>query len=433
MEENKQTEESTSLLDIIKLLLSKIKILILVVVIGAILGGGLAIIRTINIDYWGTTVEFYVNPEKKNNQTDGSSPGGNAAGGSQYGVYGAYGRHVMDNIVKLLNSEIFAETLILNGELLPEKDVWVNKASADEVALKLNDKIDAAHAAQAIADEKQADADVKHALVSAPATEYTTKTSKLNIEWKAYRTDYNPALSSSFSEDEYLLKVQGKTEAAALDNAYSEWKDAKTLLTAVQTEANDAQKLADEAQEEADEKINVALDAWRQTAKYKSTHSSYKDAVSYSYLEDEDDFDDANNLARSFIYVNISVLDNKDFAKVVLERVKTQVPLYIEANMAIPDGYSGTNCQRITTKDFIDLTNPGYTRNEAIKYAILVALVAAVIACIVIIIVDKSDKRLRDSESITKMFDVPVLGVVPTIEELAEESNAKKNAKTEVK
>ena len=194
-----------------------------------------------------------------------------------------------------------------------------------------------------------------------------------------------------------------------------------------------AQKLADEAQTNADEKINVALDAWRQTAKYKNTHTSYKNAVSYSYLEDEEDFDDANNLARSFIYVNISVLDNKDFAKVVLERVKRQVPIYIEANMAIPDGYSGTNCQRITTKDFIDLTNPGYTRNEAIKYAILVALVAAVIACIVIIIVDKSDKRLRDSESITKLFDVPVLGIVPTIEELAEESNTKKNVKTEVK
>ena len=432
MEENKQTEESTSLLDIIKLLLSKIKILILVVVIGAIVGGGLAVIRTINIDYWGTTVEFYVNPEKKNNQTD--DPAQNSgAGGSQYGVYGAYGRHVMDNIVKLLNSEIFAERLILNGETLPEKDVWVNVNNEDEVALQLNDKIDAAHAAQTVADDKQAAADAAHAPVVTLAADFTDKTNKLNIEWKAYRAEHNTALSSSFNEDEYQLKVQGKEEAAALDEAYAAWVEAKTSLTTEQAKANEAQKLADEAQAEADAKVGVALDAWRQTAKYKNTHSSYKDAVSYSYLEDEDDFEDANNLARSFIYVNISVLDDKDFAKVVLERVKTQVPLYIEENMAIPDGYSGTNCQRITTKDFIDLTNPGYTRSEALKYAILVALVAAVITCIVIIIVDKSDKRLRDSDSITKMFDVPVLGIVPTIEELVEESNAKKNANTEVK
>lgn len=428
MEENKQTEESTSLLDIIKLLLSKIKILILVVVIGAIVGGGLAVIRTINIDYWGTTVEFYVNPEKKNSQTDE-----NSSSGSQYGVYGAYGRHVMDNIVKLLNSEVFAERLILNGETLPEKDVWVNVNNEDEVALQLNDKIDAAHAAQTDANDKQAAADAMHALVTTPAAEYTEKTNNLNIEWKAYRTEYNTALSTSFNEDEYLYKVQGNKNATALEAAYAAWSDAKAALTSVQAEANEAQKLANEAQINADAMIEIALDAWRQTAKYKSTHSSYKSAVSYSYLEDEDDLEDANNLARSFIYVNISVLDDKDFAKVVLERVKTQVPLYIEENMAIPDGYSGTNCQRITTKDFIELTNPGYTTSEAIKYAVLFALVAAVITCIVIIIVDKSDKRLRDSDSITKMFNVPVLGIVPTIEMPTEESNAKKNANTEVK
>ena len=431
MEENKQIEEeSTSLLDIIKLLLTKIKLLILVVIIGAIVGGGLAVISTINVDYWGTTVEFYVNPEKKNSQTEDATQGN---GGSQYGVYGAYGRHVMDNIVKLLNSEIFAERLILNGELLPEKDVWVNTANEDEVALNLNDKIDAAHAAQAAANASQADADVKHALVTAPAAEYADKTTKLNIEWKSYRASHDTALSASFNEDEYLYKVQGKPEAVTLDDAYATWAAAKATLTSAQAEANAAQKLADEAQEEADKAVDVALDAWRQTAKYKSTHTNYKDAVSYSYLEDEEDFEDANNLARSFIYVNISVLDNKEFAKVVLERVKTQVPLYIEENMAIPDGYSGTNCQRITTKDYIDLTNPGYTTSEAIKYAILVALVAAVITCVVIIIIDKSDKRLREPDSITKFFDVPVLGIVPTIEELVEESNAKKNANMEGK
>ena len=43
MEENMQTEEGISLLDIFKLLLSKIKILLLVVVIGAILGGTLGV------------------------------------------------------------------------------------------------------------------------------------------------------------------------------------------------------------------------------------------------------------------------------------------------------------------------------------------------------------------------------------------------------
>lgn len=428
MEDNKQVEESTSLLDILKLLLSKIKILILVLIIGAIVGGGAAIISTININYWGTTVEFYVNPEKKSS-SESTTTGSIAAAGSQYGVYGAYGRHVMDNIVKLLNSEIFAEQLILNGEELPKKDVWVNPDSKTEVALNLNDKIDKAMAEKTVAAEKQADADVQHSIVTTLSTDYSQKMSELNLAWS--KTSLLPQ-SKTFDEGEYLTYLKGQD--AKLDAAYDAWKSSQTALTAAQKTANEAQKTANEAQKTADAAKQLALDAWRQTQKYKNTHALYKESVSYSYLQDDADFDDANNLARSFIYVKISVLDNKEFANTVLGRVKTQVPEYIKANMAIPDGYAGTNCQRITTKDYIDLTNPGYTRNEAIKYAILLALAATVIAAVVIIIVDKSDKRLRDTESITRLFDVPVLGIVPTIEELAEESNAKKNvANTEVK
>ena len=113
----------------------------------------------------------------------------------------------------------------------------------------------------------------------------------------------------------------------------------------------------------------------------------------------------------------------------MLGYVKNVLPVYVEANMAVPDGYSGTNCQRITRDDGIHQTDPGYTRNQAIKYALLAAAVALVVACVVIIIVDRSDKRLRDYEIITKKFDLPVLGVVPTIESIAAPNgkNKKKN------
>jgi hypothetical protein len=48
---------------------------------------------------------------------------------------------------------------------------------------------------------------------------------------------------------------------------------------------------------------------------------------------------------------------------------------------------------------------------------------------------DKSDKRLRDTEIITRKFNVPLLGIVPTIEDLKAEQNGKKKAEktTEVK
>ena len=131
MEENIQKEEGISLLDIFHLLLSKLAILILVVILGGFLGGAFAVWRTIDINYYGTEVQFYVNPERPK-QTASSE-------GSQYGVYGAYGRHVMDNMVKLLSSESFTEQLILNGNIVPapstEEKPWkinVKNAQTEE-------------------------------------------------------------------------------------------------------------------------------------------------------------------------------------------------------------------------------------------------------------------------------------------------------------
>ena len=322
MEENMQTEDGVSLLYLFKLLLNKIKILLLVVLISGVLGATLGVWKTHNVDYYGTSVEFYVNPEKK---TDAS----NDAGGSQYGVYGAYGRHVMDNMVRLLSSQVFAEQLMLYGNELPEEQ---NGNDA------LNAKIDA------------------------------------------------------------------------------------------------AQKAIDENAENANELKEEAFTEWRKTSSYKGLLSRIVNATKYAYLEDNADASEANNLARSFIYVKISVLNDKAFAEELLERVKAVVPVYIEANMAVPDGYKGTNCQPTTTVSQIYLTNPGYTKNQTIKYALIFAVAAAVVACIAIILLDRSDTRLRDYDIITKKFNIPVLGVVPAIDEVSGESYKKKTENnTEVK
>ena len=50
MEENMQTEDGVSLLYLFKLLLNKIKILLLVVLIGGVLGATLGVWKTHNVD-----------------------------------------------------------------------------------------------------------------------------------------------------------------------------------------------------------------------------------------------------------------------------------------------------------------------------------------------------------------------------------------------
>ena len=396
MEQKVQAEEGLSLFDIIRLLLSKIKILILVVAISGIAGGLLAIRQTKDINYWGTSVDFYINPYNEESDTDSES---------QYALYGAYGVHVMDGMVRLLRSDSFAEQLMLDGATLPASAAdW----TANETeATALQEKIDAANAAL------KTSAEATTARLA--ATENNEKAlTKLNHQWTALYVN-GIVKHAAFNEIEYQTIISSLSNADAIktlqelyNTVYDETTGTEAIMELAKLQATDASKTALEAK-------NAALNAWRQTASYRSTLGSFKGAISYKYLG-ENDIENAQQLAKSFIYVSISVLDNEAFANLLLERIKKVVPMYVEQYMPVPAGYDGTNCQITSTASSIHLTNPGYMRNQAIKMGILFGLVAAVIACVIIIVIDRSDKRLRDHEVITKVFNVPVLGVVPTID-----------------
>ena len=96
MKEELQAEE-LSLVDIFRTLLKKIKLLVLILIAGVIVGGSFGFLTTMNVHYYGTNIQFYVNPKDKEAGTNEST----------YGVYGAYGVNVMDNMVKLLESDLF--------------------------------------------------------------------------------------------------------------------------------------------------------------------------------------------------------------------------------------------------------------------------------------------------------------------------------------
>lgn len=393
-EENMQAEEGLSLIEIVRLLLRKIKLLFIVVCIGGILGGTFGLWKTIDMKYYGTTVEFYVNPEKPSDLGSSSNSAANST--SQYGVYGAYGRHVMDAIVKLLGSESFTEQLMLEEDGLPSTKIYPNLNETKYTnAVNAKKATTAAWATAATFDQPRA-----------MALDY------LEQCWDA------AGQVGSFSETAYKKLLDAGTAPDFLKVAYEDFvkKD---------NERNDALEDASKAQKENDKVVEILLDEWRGTSTYAYNLARYQEAVSYSYLGKDEDIDDANNLARSFIYVSISVLNDEEFAIDALERVKKTVPEYIEQNMIVPTDYEGTSCTRITRTDGIRRTNPNYRRNQTIKYAFLAAVAAGVIASVLIIILDAQDKRLRDHEIITRKLKVPVLGIIPTIEEMNQALDAK--------
>lgn len=128
------------------------------------------------------------------------------------------------------------------------------------------------------------------------------------------------------------------------------------------------------------------------------------------------------------IQVSVTVLNNKEFAKKLLEQVKVAVPEFIVENMIkpAPEDVVSSNAagvvtaQRIYTTECeetsmsrIRLVNGGQMQSSIAKYAVLAGFLAAVAACIAVVVLDYTDTRVRDPEEFATRSDLPLLGTLP--------------------
>ena len=138
--------------------------------------------------------------------------------------------------------------------------------------------------------------------------------------------------------------------------------------------------------------------------------------------EEEREFFDLLEKTISYTYevgsnklsVKISALNESDLASHLEAQVKAKLPSYIESVMNDMDGKT-TTCTLLSFRPS-ELLNEGQTIKEMIKFGLIIGLVALIVACIAVVIVDRTDTRLRDYEELPRKFNVPVLGVIPRIE-----------------
>lgn len=415
-QEKLQTQDEISLVEIVKLFIRKLKILVIVFLVAIIAGASYGFMKTRDVNYYGTTIAFYVNPQKDANSDQES----------EYSIYGSYGENVMDNMVKLLSSELFAETLMLDEDGLPDAKMIQKIRNDKEKFKKQNAELtddEAAALAAAAADSLAAK------ITAARATLADIETAKTALETaNDALAEAKDAMYKAQTEVNNAWANLGKTGTPSKitspttpeENTYNTlWTDKYQPAIAAYDNALEVQT---SAREELIDKKNVqkevfdeTLEQWREaySSFYAGELAGFRWAASYSYKSPSDGSD--SNYARSFFYIKISVVNNEAFANNVRSRIIKYVPEFIEEIMPVPGGYLGTSCQRITRNDNIQNTNAGYAKNTAIKYAILLAAVSLVVACVIIVIVDRSDKRLRSVEQITEKFNIPVLGVIPNI------------------
>lgn len=363
MNENQTNQNEITFGFIFKSLWKKIKLLILVLLAGIVVGGGIGILKTYNLRYDGASIHFYINPKDPDRE---------------YGVSGAYGSHVMSTLVDVLNEDAFMEKLHLDENGLPAKGISTVIDTKIDEALAVKPALDAA-----IQTETETKAVWDSAIFNTESKKILHQTSPTNV---AAAQEYNAAREAE------------RAAKAAYERAVAEKATAKTAFA---------------------EKISEAVLEWRKTGNHRAQVGKTQASVEFSYDSKTLTTTDSEVVpSGSFIYMNIYVLNAPDLAKKIYERALEVVPQFVEANLLKAENYQGTNCivTNILTNKANEL-NANQMINTAIKYAVLLGFAALLVACIVVVIVDRSDKRLHDFEQTMSDMDIPVLGIIPSFEE----------------
>ena len=376
MNENQTNQNEITFGFIFKSLWKKIKLLILVLIAGIVVGGSIGILRTCNLRYDGATIHFYINPKDPDRE---------------WGVSGAYGGNVMTQLVKLMNEDVIMEKLHLDKNGLPQKGI------SDAI----DDKITAAN-------ELKGPFDDASALV------------------KEKKQAYDQAVANTADKKTFLDAAPEGTKAEAAASAYIEARAVEATAKKAYEDAEKAQMVARAAYNTA---INDAILEWRKTSHHRTLIGKTSASVSFTLPGETISTDNTTQAAGTFIYMNIYVLNDLDLALKLYERALEVVPQFVSESLLEATGYSGTNCKYTNILTRVSELNANQMISTAVKYGLLLGFAALLVACIVVVIVDRSDKRLGDFEQTMSDMDIPVLGIIPSFEEDAttQEGSQKKD------
>ena len=360
--------DELDLLDILKILLSKAKLLVCITLLAAIVGGALGgAITLIGKRDYGTQVEFYITP----NSTD-------------------------SNVLHLLASERFAEKLLLNENGLPEN------RSGEDYDKALAAKLESDSAAQALTEAKKISKEAPRALALAQKN-YEEKQ-------KAYEDIYNllsvykSATSDAIAEDpEHVQKMkqyEAELETAMIEKQAEEQyyiASQKALVATHDLEA--AKEAAASAKKAADELAEDILEQWRESEKNKKKISLINESLSYKYIDVETaDKATGEKANRQFLIVNISVEKDEELAKRLLCNMRDRLPTFVEENTDTSDSDEETVCTLISTAAEIEDLSKNSLIKEIVKFALIAAVMALAVSCIVVVWVGMKKKSVSSKK-----------------------------------
>lgn len=374
--------DSITLYDLWKLFISKWKIMIVVALIAAILGAGLAFLMNKQNEIYTSVVSFNLTPSDST-----------------------------DSLLYNLQSEMFAEKLLLDENGLPPKESC--DAKDYDAALKAINAYEEARAKKAEAKRALDYWNDENDMVSVERR-YNHLVSKYNEIYdilQVYKNAYD-TVAGEETHKEMMAKYEAQLEEAAIarDTYYEEtYFKLLTEKQDIQREYNIATLDVKERLEESREASEKVIAPWRNNSEVRARIATINKSVTYEYAKllvsasaNDGTAQDVKN--KGYIKINIAVEDDKEFAEWLVDRYKSRIPDFVEKHMEDITGTTTAICTLISPfSDINDQSNN--VMSSIIKYAIAFGAVGAVatyLVCLLSFAVKRTEESKKAIEAATK-------------------------------
>ena len=387
---NHSTEKEITLVDLIRLFISKWKILVIVAVIGAILGavfGGIFSYKTVT---YKSTISFNLSPSDST-----------------------------DSLLYNLQSESFAEKLLLEENGLPPKEEC-NAQDYDAAVLALD-------AFEAMRKEKaELRLEVNRIQLSAIQNEYDKLESAYLAAYDVWSTYMNVQDGSMRDEEKINASYAQMTEADAAWSAYKTEVYYPTVekRIALQQQYNLASIELRELRIEAENAVEKVLAPWREDLEIRREIAAIMNSVTYEYESLNIPSTSVNSeeqaLNKGYIKISIAVEKDEEFAQFLLERFKERTPGFVEKHIEEISGTTQAECKLISTFAEIESSTDSYLI-PAIKAALIVMIAFVALTYIFFVI------RLAMAANATEKKEELQEGPISTLLEEATEQEVENN------
>ena len=372
---NEKQEFEFSLSSLFKIFKGKLKMLVAIGIIAALLGGiigGLTVV--VGKKTYGNTLTFYLPTQEQTGYS---------------------------KVIPLLESDLFTESILIGT-----KDIDVTDKDGKTISISIPDLPYSAD------DEKKlAEYEIVKIQAAENIKEYKTRLKTLPFEINNLKTKRDAA-SNAFSPLSEVynrlwtvysndLSAVALEKITALENS-EEYITASTNYAAAQKAYNDAvieesqlaeklfleDKAFSDANEKSEEIIAKLRSEWTKNPENKKLIENFHKYVTYSFTKDETT-PTTNNTTQEdtsgkFLYIDVRIPKDINFANDIINNITEKIGDFIISNTTPVENYDQIQCVKISSGEAKDV-NKDLILSTIIKFTLIAFFAAELITCLIII------------------------------------------------